>query len=111
MENIKNSLTSELDSGIRVQTHRSKEEELQSQAYFNKVAITEVKKRLGSNCTYLSHYTKGSEIGFLAHIKVKGKKNIVRVVVDKKDFGDIEADDYKSLHKKLVDYVGSKENL
>lgn len=81
------------------------------QMNFHKIAINEVKSRLGKDCTYLSHLRTKGTIWFLAHLIIKGEKRILRVDSGKENPSDLEAENYKALKTQLEDYVTGKTSL
>jgi hypothetical protein len=92
--------------------------EVADQINFHKFAITDVKRRLGPTCSYLSHLVKKVKkddgtidaVYFIAHIIVKGQKRVVRVATDMESH-DLVAENYKALLKQLSDYVTGKEDI
>ena len=109
---------------------RQKEQmEKAGQINFHKVAISEVKSRLGTFCTYLSHLktkklvereikkpntdiintinVNEDRIYFLAHIIKNGEKKKVRFDTGKQSAYDLVAEDYKALKEKIDEYVRS----
>lgn len=99
------------------------------QINFHRVAIKDVKSRLGSSCTYLSHLVSPnkkqevqttlegkkvtkliSPVYFLAHLIINGEKRIVRVNTGV-EAQDLVAENYKALVTQLSDYVTGKANI
>jgi len=78
--------------------------QLLNQMGFHNVAITEVKKRLGKNCTYLSHVVENGEISFKANLIVKEKSQTFLVTANK-IAEDLVAEDYGNLNKVLNGYI------
>jgi hypothetical protein len=104
---------------------------MSSQINFHRVAINDIKQRLGTACTYLSHLVKSTEVQleienedgeketvnktidviyFLAHLIINGEKRIVRVNTGI-TAEELVAENYKALLTQLADYVTGKKNI
>ena len=94
-----------------IKTERQKQIELAGQMNFHRTAITEVKSRIGKECTYLSHLRTKGTIWFLAHLIIKGEKRIVRINSEKENPSELVAENYKALKLQLEDYVTGKKDL
>ena len=94
-----------------IKTARQKQIELAGQIRFHKVALTEVKQKVGSKCTFLSHMITKGTIWFLAHLNINGEKRIVRISTGKTNSNELEAENYKALFNQLSDYVTGKKNI
>jgi phage shock protein A len=115
-----------------IKTDLQKASELRAQINFHKVAVAEVKRRLGKTCTYLSHLTKKKKIEevietegeenqtitkvvdriyFLSHLIVNGEKKIVRFDTGKNSSTELVAEDYKALKEQIEQYVTGKKSL
>lgn len=81
------------------------------QMNFHKVAIAEVKRRMGKSCTYLTHLKTKGTIWFLAHLDIKGENRIVRVNTGKTSADQLVAENYKALNQQLADYVTGKKSI
>lgn len=104
---------------------------MSGQINFHRVAINDVKQRLGKSCTYLSHLVKKTQVQveieneegkkemvektidaiyFLAHLIIEGKKRVVRVNTEI-TAEELVAENYKALLTQLADYVTGKKNI
>lgn len=105
--------------------------EMSGQINFHKIAIADIKRRLGDSCSYLSHLSKKkviqveieneegeksivnkviNQIYFLAHLKINNEKRVVRVDTGLVA-GELVAENYKALLTQLSDYVTGKKNI
>jgi len=97
---------------LKTQEHMNAAEQMA----FHRVAIKDVKGRMGESCTYLSHMMAkdpegNTKVYFLAHLIIDGKKKVVRVNSGLSDSSGLNAENYKVLLTQLSNYVTGKETL
>lgn len=83
----------------------SKMNDLYGQISYHKSAINDVKKRLGRDCTFLSHLDSKGAVKFMAFLNLAGKSTRVTINTDKKSFDDLKAEDYKNLRDVLHERI------